>query len=930
MEQSVLARDRHAYSLFRGLLELAPAEREARIGELARDDPKLAATMRAMIADAESEGDDEDDATGRLIGGRFRVLRRLGTGGMGEVYLAERADDVQQQVAVKLVRGALPAARARRERQILGRLNHPHIASLIDAGVMANGRPWFAMDYVEGESVVVACDRLALGLQARARLLAQVARAVQFAHKNLILHRDLKPSNILVDTEGAPRLLDFGIAKFLDATDVQETQTFAMTPAYASPEQLRGETATTASDIHQLGLVLYELACGIPAHKAREAAGRGAVALPRPDHALAALVLRDRAEAERIARHRGLSLDKLRKASKGDLARVIAKATADEPHERYDTAQALADDLERWAAGLPVAAHRGSFAYRLRKLVRRHAIAVAAIVSLGLGLIAATLVAVDRARTEHRQREQTEQQRQRAETLLGFLRDVFREADPNSTDGATLDASELLRRAGAKLGQNGELDAPVQGVLSTEIASVFASLGRRADALAAAERAERELRPLQSQHPIDYLRSVEILSNALREAGRSQEIVDLVDRTLPLATATFDPSRRWRGVLLFYRGDAKMVPDGLDAAEADLRASLADYREASVSEGQDLAATLNGLAHIAYLKMDARQSLDWLRQQQAAVASDPHADKLDALMLQKSIAQVHSALLGDAKTAIGILEPLVGRFDALLGKSHDRSIDARLALAMAYLSNGDGSKADEIIKALDVFVDARTDFLNPITRQSLLQVRARLALFEGDAKQALKLLQEGIRPSEPKVQSLQWLLGEALLQDGQVAAAQAQLQQTLAEVSAKYGEAADPLRANLADSLGRCRLLQGDYDGAETYFDEAVAQYLASQGADAPGTLRSEIHRLWARALVTRERSLLNALQVKRDDLVRALGSAGKLQVRQVDLLIDHANRELAGPAVEVGARERAEIQLDASAGVTRNRHHYSGLTSFY
>lgn len=207
---------------------------------------------------------------------------------MGEVYLAERCDDTQQRVALKLIRlDAIDnAAHFVRERRILARLQHPHIAHLIDAGVTENGRPWFAMERVEGERITRWCDARKLDLRQRVRLFLPVCAAVHYAHVNLVLHRDLKPSNILVNAAGEPKLLDFGIAKLIDDTDPQarqQTQTVAFTPAYAAPEQLRGERATTASDTCQLGLVLFELCSGVAAR----APGSSEISVPHPSQALA-------------------------------------------------------------------------------------------------------------------------------------------------------------------------------------------------------------------------------------------------------------------------------------------------------------------------------------------------------------------------------------------------------------------------------------------------------------------------------------------------------------------------------------------------------------------------------------------------------------------------------------------------------------------
>lgn len=925
MSEASIARHRDGYARFRRLFDLAGAEREAALEAIAREDAAAADALRAMLAEAEAQADEEaaPDRSGQLLDGRFRLLRRLGGGGMGEVYLAERTDEARQWVAVKLLRAEVPATRALRERRILARLRHRHIAGLVDAGLSADGRSWFAMDYVEGEPITDACDRRQLGLADRARLLAAVARAVQFAHRNLVLHRDLKPSNILVDGDGAPRLLDFGVAKLLDGgADAHDTQTLGMTPAYASPEQRNGEPVTTASDVYQLGLVLYELAGGVAAHKARTAAGHAPGELPRPDQAFATLARRDPARAGRIAQARGLRGDRLGRALRGDLARIVAKATAVAPHERYDTAQALAEDLDRWAGGLPVAAHRGTFAYRLGKRIRRHAVATAAIATLAIGLAVSTAVAVHRARIEQQQREQADRQRQRAETLLGFLRDVFREAEPNATGGATLDAAELLRRAGRTLETDAHLEAATHGVLATELAAVFASLGQRADALAAAERAERELRPLHRTYPIEYLRSVEVLAVALREAHRNDELIVRADEALALAETTFDPQRRWRAVLLRHRASALIGLGRLEEADANLRTALSDLHEAGMDRGEDLASTLNELANLAFRRGDATAALALLQRQRQAIGTVADRDRLNALLLDKNMAQVHLQLLGDARTALAILGPVCAELESLVGAAHDRTIEARLVLASALLADGRVRQSARLLDEQDQALDGRLDGLHPGIRLLRLQLKVRLALIDGDPERALALLHDGLRPGDPKVQTLQWLLGEALLRDGQIAAARTQLTVTLAGLTALHGPP-DALQANVHDSLGRLALLAGDVDEAAIQFDTAIDQFRTNQGPDAAGTLRSELHRLWLRATTSDAARALDEMKARRTALARLI-DAGAPQLRQADRLI-------AAAAATSGAHRPEPTRLHAAARETvgERRRLDAGLDPF-
>jgi serine/threonine-protein kinase len=945
IDERTLARWRREREAYYRLLELPPDERAAAFAEIERDDTELAAALRRPLAEAEAGSEEGHSGAGddaeRIIG-RFRLLRRLGTGGMGEVHLAERVDDVAQKVALKLVRSDLPVPteRARRERQILARLNHPNIAGLIDAGVTDSGQPWFAMAYVDGERITAWCDRRQLNLHARARLFAKVCRAVQFAHKNLVLHRDLKPSNILVSAEGVPMLLDFGIAKLLDATDPRETQTLAMTPAYAAPEQLRGEAATTAGDIYQLGLVLYELLGGIAASKARESmpAHHDGTGLPRLDHTFAALAAREPAAAARIAGERSTTADKLRRQLRGDLGRIVSKAAADAPHERYDTAQALADDLDRWTRGLPVSAHRGSLAYRARKLVRRHAVAAVAVVLLSLGLVATSLIAVQRARTERVQREQAEQQRQladqqrglaerqrqRSETLLGFMRDVFHEAEPNNTGGAKLDAGELLQRATRKLDARTDLDAATRAVLLTEVADVFHRLGHREAALAAAERAERELAPLREAHPADYLRSAQVLAMTLYEAGRYQDTVDLAQRALVLDSAG---DRASRTELAIHRSRALAQLGQRDTAERDVAAVLADYEEAGIRSGDDYVMTLNELAHLRYKRGDSHGALDLLRRQVDAMAANPNRDLAGELAVQQNIAQITLTSLGDVDAAIVALQPLIPRVEALFGADHSDTVGARTLLALAYVYAGDLPRADEQLRASEAAVKGGAAS-SVVTAAQWRQVGARLALQRNDPAEALRLLR--MTEKEPAAQGhwQDWLLGEALLQARQFDAAHTMLDRAYQGVRRIVGSTPDPALGRIEDSLGRCALMRGDLPAAQDWFQRAVEQFRAAQGADKPTTVRSEIHQLWAAFLVSRTTDDLDRLRAARERLVKVLGGAERLQVWQLDLLIDDLARSLRQPGLGDPRRAQIEAALRAFIGAA-DRPQAVGLSGF-
>jgi non-specific serine/threonine protein kinase/serine/threonine-protein kinase len=355
--------------------------------------------------------------------GAYQVIREIGRGGMGAVYLAARADDqFKKRVALKILRADVNAqevlSRFRHERQILASFDHPNIAGLLDGGSTPKGEPYFVMDYVEGTPIDQYCDSHNLTVAERITLFRQVCSAVQYVHQNLIVHRDLKPSNILVTPEGVPKLLDFGIAKILRpemmATMVNATRAEdrVMTPAYASPEQVRGEPITTASDIYSLGVVLFELFTGrrpyrMKSNTAHELAR--AICDEEPDKPSTAITKTDRgtpqqaSRVEELSRKRSTEPDRLERGLKGDLDNILLKAMRKETQRRYASVEQFSEDLHRHLANLPVSAHEDSFRYRTEKFVRRNMVPVVlgaiAVLSLLAGLIVTT-IAFRQARNE--------------------------------------------------------------------------------------------------------------------------------------------------------------------------------------------------------------------------------------------------------------------------------------------------------------------------------------------------------------------------------------------------------------------------------------------------------------------------------------------------------------------------------------------------
>jgi hypothetical protein len=449
---SDFARLRHQFHL---LADADPDRREAILAGLDEVDAALAAELRGLLDkldEADLDAATAEAAPAQL--GPFRLLRRIGRGGMGDVYLAERIDGgFEQQVALKRVRETAfsPAANRRfqRERQILARLLHPNIAHLIDGGIGADGRPWLAMEYVQGERITEWCARRALDTAARVRLFLPVCDAVQLAHRNLVVHRDLKPANVLVNAEGRPKLLDFGIARLLEPGDTERTQTsMAMTPAYAAPEQQRGGEITTATDIFQLGRVLQELLTerGPESDSARGAAD------PALDGARRAAI-----------------------SPRGDLARILAKAQAELPADRYASVAMLAYDLSDWLAARPLRSGIGSARAQTRYLLTRFrwplGLAATVLITLGLG-----------AAVAWQQAQRAQAQALTAQAYLQSLLDVLGSANSGRFAGREATAGEFLIGAATALQQRAADQPELVRRASVEIAHALINLGRSADA----------------------------------------------------------------------------------------------------------------------------------------------------------------------------------------------------------------------------------------------------------------------------------------------------------------------------------------------------------------------------------------------------------------------------------------------------------------
>ena len=457
--------ERQALLIVRDALDLEHEAREHFIETRCAGDAALRARVVSLLQRIGVAEDDASEALSNepvesLIGtclGPFRVIERIGRGGMGVVYRGQRDDaDFAQEVALKLVRRGFDfddvQARFLRERRILARLSHPNLARFIDGGVAPDGRPWFALEFVRGETITRWCDARRFGLRARVRVFLAVCEAVQYAHGQLIVHRDLKPANVLVDGAGSVRLLDFGIARLLGGEDRTPALTaigsrYAFTPEYAAPEQFGGGDVGVAADVYALGVMLYELLAGMLPY----AMDRGdhvaaeRIARETPPQPLAQAIGRDASsQAQRLAA-RASSLRNYRNRVRGDLSRIVGKALEKEPERRYASVEAFAGDLSRWLAGAPVKISGNGFGYRLGKFVKRNAMAVALVSALTLGLVLTTVWALRAAYLEYGQRQAAMAEVARGGAVRDYVMLMFRSAAAEH-DASNLTAREVLER----------------------------------------------------------------------------------------------------------------------------------------------------------------------------------------------------------------------------------------------------------------------------------------------------------------------------------------------------------------------------------------------------------------------------------------------------------------------------------------------------
>lgn len=818
-------------SLFHQALDLSEADREGFLDARCAEDATLRSEVRELLAAHERGpigllGDDRPADPVLEHVGPFRIVRRLAEGGMGVVYLAEReGPDFTQRVALKLIRAGFTdpqlERRLRLERGILAQLEHPGIARFVDGGTTSSGQTYCAMEYVEGTDILASCDERRLSIADRLELFVEVCEAVYHAHQRLIVHRDLKPSNILVTADGHTKLLDFGIAKVLDAsgrTDSTRTSQW-FTPAYASPEQVRRQPVDTASDIYALGVLLYELLTGRrPYHTDGLPPARIEEVICEQVPLRPSQVVRpstgdeddERLQFDLLALKRTTTPDRLQRHLRGDLDTIVLKAIAKEARRRYASVDQLAEDVRRYLDGRPVFAQPDSRRYRAAKFLRRHRAATTFAVVAALSLVAGVVTSATQAARAGRERDRAEaalaearHALRRSEDLSTFLLDLLATSDPYVGMQDTVASRAVLREAVSRA--QALRDQPeLQALLFDALGQSHEKLRRLEEARALLEQAvdiRREQFGSDSPEAFESLRHLATVLNRLGEHDRAEQM--------------------YRDVLV-----AQRALYGGDTPET--------------------AVTLIQLAHVLPYKGRSSEAIELfeeaaaIRRRTLGIQHPAVADVLDVLS--------NLVRANDVRRAEALLREALDIRQTALGDDDPRVAGTLLRLGdMAWMEHQDYEEAERLLRrALEIqrraYGDVHLSMVHGL--HSLASIRRRTGrLTEAEVlyAQTLDIERQVLGPDNPSVAETLGLLGNVLLQQGRHAEAERAYRESRAMWERAFGPGHHTI-ATATRALGRLYLERGETARAEEAFREALAIYqtaLAPDHAHVGATLTS-------------------------------------------------------------------------------------------
>lgn len=851
---------RKAFALLRAALEIETGSREEWIERHCGDDPALADAVRRLLA-GQPQGLLDEDAravAARLVAqdeeepflppgsriGEWTVLAALAHGGMGSVHLAERSGDgFRQRGALKLIKRGMDSsavlARFRRERQILSRLEHPHIARLLDGGMSADGRPWFVMEYVEGLNLRQWLVAEEPGLDRRIEVFLQLGAALAHAHQHLVVHRDIKPENVMVGPDGNARLLDFGIAKLLedDATDATRTRERFVSRAYAAPEQIEGEDATTATDVYQLGVLLFEMLTGARFDRGHtQTSGSSWLTRATP---LDGDRTRRRIPAARL---------------RGDAGIIVARAIDADPGRRYATIEAFCADVRAWREGRPITARPDTFGYRLRRFVGRHRVASAAVlVALG-AILAGSSLAFWQAR-------KAAEEARVARAAQAFLSSVFEASAPDAAAGERVTARELLDRASQRI--DGELaDQPrLRGEMQLTLGRLYAQLGQypQAAALLTAARATLATGDGATWAGLE-------LAGVLRELDQLDEAAALIEPALD----TRDPALQGRARI--ERALVQEAQGRMDAALTDartaLRIDLARGTTARAEQARDRQTEALLLARNARFD-EAATAFD----QAIAIASAVHGDRDTRVAQMRNDYAVALVGQGRASAAEAQLRMALEVRRERLGNDHPAVAETLQVLGgslrqQARLDDADAALEEALRIQRQVFGERHPVVANTLNSLGMLEfARRHPAEAEARFREALSIWNALDQGDTPGAATTANNLASVLLQSGRYDEAEPLSQHAL-DVHLKLLGEHHPVVMSDLNSLAQLELRRGKLARALAYSERAIAIVDAGAVAAREGAY---VRLAWANLLAHAARSDEALTQI--DKVIAALGA---------------------------------------------------------
>ena len=781
-------------TLFHGALELPELERDAFLAEHSTDDPSLARDAKALLEeDARSDfildggltavaADVLDPGTEIPTEsfGPYRIVRPLGEGGMGVVYLAKR-DDLDSVAAIKILRDAwlspLRRERFASEQRLLAQLSHPFIARLLDADTLADGTPWFVMEYVDGVPLTEYCRGRALSIADRLRLFRNVCEAVQHAHQHLVVHRDLKPSNILVTSDGTVKLLDFGIAKQLESLDGRGDQTKTvlrlMTPAYAAPEQVLGGRIGIHTDVYALGVVLYELLAGRLPFEATE------------NEAIETLI----AEREPVAPSVASRSSEIGKSAWADLDVLCLTAMHKDPARRYSTVDALVRDIDHYLNGEPLEAWKDSVRYRLGKFVRRNqqaVIAAATVIAIALGLVAFYTIRLANARNA------AVIAAARAQRVQRFTLDLFQGGDKIAGPADSLRVVTLLDR-GVDEARSLDAEPAAQAELYLTLGGIYQKLGKlpRADSLMQLALVRRQTF-LGSEHP-DIAATLIAIGLLRVDQARFEEAEQFIRRGLAMATATLRPGDA--GIIRATAALGRVLQERGSYAEAiPVLRDVVGMNEAAHASRGEIAASISALADAHFYA--------------------GHRDASDSL---------NRIVLAD--------------YERIYGKRHPLVSDILVNFGATEQERGNYASAERYNReALSI----TRDYYGPTHFETAakLTLLGRALVFENRFREADSLLREALTIREqvygsvhPAVASTLNELASVAYQQDRYDDAEQWWRRTLSIYQTIYGDH-HYLIAIATSNLASVSYGRRDYGRAETLYREAIRRFSETQGPD--------------------------------------------------------------------------------------------------